>query len=142
MPCSNKIANLRDHELDILMHLMQDIRLLFKAHLALLYTASTLFGPPKMLRRQAGYAGYERSLPLLAEDAAHRFEALGPLLDQLVFDPVYLLQVGRALLKLGDETVETLQVGLRMGAESPHECHYAPELFTLAEAKRNVMSSL
>lgn len=42
------------------------------------------------------------------KDAVHRFEALGPFFDQFVFDPVGLLKIGHALLKLNDETVQTL----------------------------------
>ena len=67
------------------------------------------------------------------EDAVHGRETLCSLFDQFVFDPVCLLQT--ALLELDDESVETLQVGLCKRSDSSHECHNAPELFTLAEAK-------
>lgn len=80
-------------------------------------------------------------MSLLTEEVGHRIEALCPFFDQFVFDPVGLLQIGHALLKLSDETVETLQVGLWKGGGSSHERHNAPELFAFSETHWNVFSS-
>lgn len=79
---------------------------------------------------------------MLTEDAVHGHETFCSLFDQFVFNPVCLLQICQALLKLSDETFETLQVSLRKGSDSSHECHNAPEFFTLSETKWDVFSSL
>jgi hypothetical protein len=81
-------------------------------------------------------------LSLLTEEVGHRIEALCPFFDQFVFDPVGLLQIGHALLKLSDETVETLQVGLWKEGGSSHERHNAPELFAFSETHWNSLTVL